>query len=118
MQEHNNGVKNLTELQPENNEKKHNTAATSREAFADYTASRKRQNEKLKALEVIAERQPITSRQLAQIMQVERCHVTRCLYDLQHAGKIRISHAAKCQVTNKRVQHYCLMDWQPTLFNT
>ncbi|HRN56921.1 MAG TPA: hypothetical protein PLL71_10740 [Agriterribacter sp.] len=101
---------------PENKEKKHNTAATSRESFTAYTASGKRQTEAAKALVIIDAWQPITSRKLAELMQVERCHITRCLFDLQQAGKVRVSHVAKCQVTGKRVQHYCLASWQPELF--
>lgn len=103
---------------PDKNSKKtHNTAATSRESFKSYTASGKRQSEKDKALTIIAKQQPITSRRLAELMQVERCHVTRCLYDLIQAGKIRISHIARCPTSGKRVQWYCLAGWQPELFS-
>lgn len=116
MQQHNTG-QNAINNQPENTEKKHNATATSKEAFSDYTCSGKRDTEKLKALMAILQYQPITSRKLAEIMGVERCHVTRCLKDLEQAGKIRVSHTAKCQVTGKRVQHYCLIDWFPSLFN-
>ncbi len=115
MRQHNNGA---GRMQPKNNEKKHNTAATSRDSFTAYTASGKRQTEAATALATIATWQPITSRRLAELMQVERCHITRCLFDLVQAGKVRVSHVAKCQVTGKRVQHYCLTSWQPELFNS
>lgn len=103
--------------QPENKEKKHNTAATSRESFSAYNACGKRLTEREKALAAIAEYQPVTSRQLAKLMQVERCHITRCLFDLMQASKVRVSHTARCPTTGKRVQHYCLTGWQPSLFN-
>ncbi len=102
---------------PKSTEKRHNTAATSRESFSAYTASGKRSTEQEKALAAIGEWQPVTSRKLAELMHVERCHITRCLYDLMQAGKIRVSHIARCQVTGKRVQHYCLTGWQPELFS-
>lgn len=117
MQTQHTGAIDVKQLLPENNEKKHNTAATSREAFSDYTASGKRQSEKLLALSTIAENQPVTSRQLAQLMKVERGNVCRCLKDLEQSGKIKISHIGRCQVTHKRVFHYCLTGWQPSLFH-
>lgn len=114
MRQHNNGAR---KRHPEDNGKKHNAADTSRESFSAYTASGKRQTEAATALATIATWQPITSRRLAELMQVERCHITRCLFDLVQAGKVRVSHTAKCSTTGKRVQYYCLADWQPELFN-
>lgn len=108
---------NSIKVQSEVKQKKCNTAATSRESFSSYNASGKRVTEREKALMAIDEYQPVTSRQLATLMQVERCHITRCIYDLMQAGRVRISHTAKCQVTGRRVQHYCLTGWQPSLFN-
>lgn len=114
MQQHNNGASKFNQ-QPKDT-LKHNAAITSIQAFADYTASGKRDSEKIKALATIANNQPVTSRRLSELMQVERCHITRCIKDLEQAGRIRVSHIGKCRVTGKRVQHYCLMDWQPSLF--
>ena len=116
MKTHYTGL-NEIKKQPENSEKKHNATATSREALAAYTVSGKRLTEKMQALAAIEQHQPINSRRLCEIMEVERCHVTRCIKDLEQAGWIRVSHIAPCQITGKRVQHYCLKDWQPSLFN-
>lgn len=113
MKRHKNGA----EIKhPKSKEESHNTALTSLEAFTDYTASGKRQTEAIQALLALSEHQPITSRRLSDLMKIERCHITRILKDLEGMGKVRVSHIAPCQVTGKRVQHYCLINWLPSLF--
>ena len=98
--------------------KNHNSAVTSLESFKIINETGQRIKEKGKVLDAITRNQPITSRALSKLTGIERTNITRSLFDLVHDTPplIKEAYTDKCPVTNRRVNYYSLIDWQPTLF--
>jgi predicted HTH transcriptional regulator len=101
---------------PDKSTKKHNTASTSREAYASVVQSGKTQREREIVYQAISNSQPITSRKLSEITKIERTNITRSLYDLLREQPVRIKEAYvdRCPVTKKRVKYYTLIIWPQT----
>lgn len=94
----------------------HNTAATSREAFASVIRSGQTQCERETVYQAITDNQPITSRRLSEVTRIERTNITRSLYDLlrEQPARIRIAYVDRCPTTQKRVKYYSLIHWPQT----
>ena len=111
MTAHNNGVNEIFNSPKDN--KKHNTAITSRESFTILNNTGQRLREKIKVLEAIKKNQPITSRMLSNLTGIERTNITRSLFDLVNAKPPQVKEAFidQCQETGRRVKHYTLIDF-------
>lgn len=108
------------QLKQSEDKPKHNTAPTSREAFAAVTESGQRLKEKQKVLDTLRVHQPLTSRMLSNLLGIERTNITRSLYDLERETlpPIKVAYTDKCPNTKKRVKYYVLADYpQLKLFN-
>ena len=55
---------------------------------------------------------PLSSRALSNLTGYERTNICRLLKDLENQCTIRVSHIAKCQITNRHVQFYDIDDQQ------
>src|SRR5262245_19654995 len=95
-------------------EKRHNTATTSRESFRDLLQDNRLIAEKRLVYEAILTNGPITSRGISKLIERERSSVCRSIYDLEHEMKpaIKVAYIAKCPVTNKKVKWYSVIEWQ------
>lgn len=100
--------------QYEVNEIKHNAASTSIESYAVVNATGQRLREKEIVLNAIAKHQPITSRALSQITQIERSNICRSIFDLVHDSQPQVKEwqTAKCPITGRRVKTYVLISYQ------
>lgn len=87
-------------------EKKHRTAYTSRISFKELNESGQRVKEWQKVLELLSSCTPLTSRQIAYMLEVERTNITRTLRDLLDEGQIKVAYLDKCKTTGKKVQYY------------
>lgn len=105
MKKNNQGVNDLVEYRPKDT-KKHRTTQTQRESFAAINESGKRVTEAIKVFDLLTKNPPLTSRQIATKMQIERTNVTRTIRDLQDNGKAKVAYCAPCQTTGKKVEHY------------
>ncbi|MES2875308.1 MAG: hypothetical protein V4708_16405 [Bacteroidota bacterium] len=90
----------------------HNTAETSIECFKIIKKAGQIQREKEIVLNTITLHQPITSRELSYITGKERGNITRSIFDLIKAKKVKYPFTDKCPVTNKRVRYFTLIDWK------
>ncbi len=118
MSKHKNGVLNNL-FDPKDNQqneesKKHNTAFTSLQSFSIVNKTGQRLKEKYLIFEAIKNYQPVTSRMLMQLTSKERTNITRSLYDLVNeiSPQIKEAFTAKCKITNRKVKHYTLINWQ------
>ncbi len=100
-----------TSLFSQHEDRKHRTTYTQKVSFAQFKASGKGETEKEKVLALLRQQPPLTSRQIAGILGVERTNITRTLRDLIDEGKARVAMLDKCPTTGKKVQHYSLPDW-------
>jgi predicted HTH transcriptional regulator len=104
---------------PKFNQKKHNTAVTSRAAYQAINESGQRSREKNVVLDCIGKNQPVTSRMISRITGIERTNICRSLFDLIHDSPQEVKEAfiKPCPETSRRVKWYSLPDWpQASLF--
>jgi predicted HTH transcriptional regulator len=96
-----------------NNKKVKNTkmSKNSIKCYHEITSEGLIETEDKIALRLIEEHQPVTSRTLMYLMQKERGNITRVLYDLVKADKLKIAFSDKCQVTGRTVSYYALPNW-------
>lgn len=116
MQEHNiTPEKSLPNDMSKDKKKKpkRNVADTSIEAWKVITERGQPQKEMARVWEIFELGQPVTSRRLCKILNLERGNVTKCLWSLQQAEKIKVAFKAKCPVTNMTVRYYAKTDWEP-----
>ena len=95
-----------------NGNRKTNVAETSLEAYRIIKSEGQITRETDLVLKIIAEQQPITSRRIAYLTKKERSNITRSLFNLVDAEKVKYPFTDKCPVTNKRVRYYTLIDWK------
>jgi hypothetical protein len=98
----------------ETSEKRHATAATSREAYIVLCNNGRLIDQKKTVYQAIVEHQPITSRRIANVTKQERSSVCRSLYDLLNEinPSIKVCYVDKCEITQRRVKHYSTINWQ------
>lgn len=91
-------------------DKKHNTAITSRMSWKEVLKSGLIVKEKNLTLKYLKDQtKPKTSRQIANDLHKERTNITRTLHDLVKDELIVIEKIAKCKTTGKLVQHYSIL---------
>lgn len=96
------------------NIRKKGVAETSKLAFEELKISGKLSDQARKVFEVIREYNPVNSRQIASLSDLERNSITRAIYDLEEMGKIYVFKKDKCPITGKSVKFYSSI---PSLFN-
>lgn len=114
MLKHNNNPKNsLSNGKGKDTKKKRNVADTSIAAWKTLTERGQPQKEMARVWEILEQGKPVTSRRLCRVLNLERGNVTKCLWSLEKAGKIKVAYRAKCPTTNFTVKYYAKADWVP-----
>lgn len=95
-------------------QKTHNTADTSIEAFQELKKTGQINRETIKAFAALEQYQPITRRALAEVTGIPVTNLCRVLHDAVGTADplIKICFTEKCPVTKKRVQWFSLVDWE------
>src|SRR5262245_22128663 len=93
--------------------KKRKNATTSRQSLKLVNESGQRLREKEVILKAIATHQPVTSRYLSDVTQIERSNITRGIADLEDdtPSLIRVAMIDKCPITRRRVKYYAVSEW-------
>lgn len=96
--------------QNEGTAKRHRTTVTSRISFKQLNESGQRETEKKRVFDLLLQSEPLTSRQVARMLKVERTNITRTIRDLMDTALIGVKSIAKCETTGKKVQYYTAID--------
>ena len=66
-----------------------------------------------KVYNALEDLQPATSRRISEALSIARTNITRTLYNLEEAGKIKVAFKAKCPDSKITVKHYSKINWEP-----
>jgi hypothetical protein len=87
-----------------------NVAATSIDCYHQIKEEGQIEREQAFVIRIMTHQAaPVTSRQLMYLTGKERGNICRSLYNLEHAGIVKVCKTDKCPITNRRVQFYELV---------
>lgn len=88
-----------------------NIAVTSYVSFYEERDKGAFHNEEQQVLFLLGKSKPMTSRQIATVMEKDRGNITRTLFNLVYLkGKVKKAFVQPCPITKKKVTWYSLRD--------